>query len=592
MAYDYDPEDKFGYKDTLPESHPEKVITGVEFDEEFKKIEQAVQGLQDTLDGKLDVITAGLVMGGTYSLVSNIVVRSLKPELTEGQPLPTPADCPDTFLICIDDGPFEGEDLVRSDWIVSSELEGAWIPLAYARQKTAPGDPGADGEDGKGWTSGNYNPSNGVVTFLSNDGLGFNTDDIRGDDGDDGDNGENGPGWTGGSYSDQTGVVTFTSDDGLGFATGDLRGANGTNGNHGINGKGWTSGSYDELTGIVTFTSDDGLEFATSDLRGEDGKNGTSASGTVNSVNGNFPDPDGAVSLNALDVGAISQETVPTVPAYVKAISQADITRWDSAGGSDFSGNYNDLTNKPTIPTYTSQLSNNSGYITTANLAGYSTTSHNHNGVYAPASHTHSYQAVGYSYSKAESDAKYQAKGGGGGTSDPLALQNGISLARGQAQGTEYLTRNVLEMMSTTGALPNHTGFLLECSMAGGWGGQAALFRMGNNWGKYNTSPALTVKEEGCYALDFLATSDIKLKEDIVTAKSDVIKQLQGREWNWKDGGNKGSGVIAQELEKVLPHLVTEQDGTKHVTYSGLTAYLIEAVKELSARVEELEGAK
>lgn len=46
--------------------------------------------------------------------------------------------------------------------------------------------------------------------------------------------GETGLGWTGGSYAAGTGIVTFTSDDGLGFATGDLRGADGTNGTDGV----------------------------------------------------------------------------------------------------------------------------------------------------------------------------------------------------------------------------------------------------------------------------------------------------------------------------------------------------------------------
>ena len=41
-------------------------------------------------------------------------------------------------------------------------------------------------------------------------------------------------------------------------------------------------------------------------------------------------------------------ETDPTVPSYVKNITQANITSWNNK--SDFSGNYNDLTNKPTIP--------------------------------------------------------------------------------------------------------------------------------------------------------------------------------------------------------------------------------------------------
>lgn len=58
-------------------------------------------------------------------------------------------------------------------------------------------------------------------------------------------------------------------------------------------------------------------------------------------------------------------ETDPTVPSYVKNISQANITSWNNK--SDFSGNYNDLTNKPTIPvvpTNVSAFTNDVGYLT------------------------------------------------------------------------------------------------------------------------------------------------------------------------------------------------------------------------------------
>ena len=48
------------------------------------------------------------------------------------------------------------------------------------------GVPGNDGNDGKGWTAGAYNSSTGIATFASNDGLGFATGDLRGEDGDDG----------------------------------------------------------------------------------------------------------------------------------------------------------------------------------------------------------------------------------------------------------------------------------------------------------------------------------------------------------------------------------------------------------------------
>ena len=58
-------------------------------------------------------------------------------------------------------------------------------------------------------------------------------------------------------------------------------------------------------------------------------------------------------------------ETDPTVPEYVKSITQEDITNWNNK--SEFSGNYNDLTNKPIIPevpTKISELVNDTGFIT------------------------------------------------------------------------------------------------------------------------------------------------------------------------------------------------------------------------------------
>jgi hypothetical protein len=89
---------------------------------------------------------------------------------------------------------------------------------------------GDRGDDALGWTGGSYDAGTGTVTFTSDDGLGFSTDDLRGAAGADG------TGFTGGSYNVSTGVVTFTSDDGLGFSTGDLRGA------AGADAPGWTAG--------------------------------------------------------------------------------------------------------------------------------------------------------------------------------------------------------------------------------------------------------------------------------------------------------------------------------------------------------------
>ena len=91
-------------------------------------------------------------------------------------------------------------------------------------------------------------------------------------------------------------------------------------------------------------------------------------------------------------------------------------------------------------------------------------------------------------------------------------------------------------------------------------------------------------------ATDFIATSDERVKDNITTAPVGLIDSLKGREWDWKESGEKGSGVVAQELEQVLPHLVqTDDDGMKSVAYNGLVAYLIEEVKALRAEVEALK---
>jgi hypothetical protein len=90
----------------------------------------------------------------------------------------------------------------------------------------------------------------------------------------------------------------------------------------------------------------------------------------------------------------------------------------------------------------------------------------------------------------------------------------------------------------------------------------------------------------------FNATSDIKLKENITTIESglDKVCQLRGVEFDFKSNGQHSLGVIAQEVEQVLPDLVSEVDGTKTVAYANLTAVLIEAVKELKAEVAELRA--
>ena len=94
-------------------------------------------------------------------------------------------------------------------------------------------------------------------------------------------------------------------------------------------------------------------------------------------------------------------------------------------------------------------------------------------------------------------------------------------------------------------------------------------------------------------------SSDKRLKDNLIKIGNplDKISQLNGYEFDWiaKEGihENEGHdvGVIAQEVEKVLPEVVqTRESGYKAVKYEKIVPLLIESIKELKQRVEELEN--
>ncbi len=90
----------------------------------------------------------------------------------------------------------------------------------------------------------------------------------------------------------------------------------------------------------------------------------------------------------------------------------------------------------------------------------------------------------------------------------------------------------------------------------------------------------------------FNSLSDATLKTDVVriNGAANAVKSIDGVEFTWKDTGKKSAGVIAQQLESILPHLVdTGGDGVKSVNYNGLIGYLIEAIKQQELRITHLE---
>jgi len=115
----------------------------------------------------------------------------------------------------------------------------------------------------------------------------------------------------------------------------------------------------------------------------------------------------------------------------------------------------------------------------------------------------------------------------------------------------------------------------------------------GNQAPKTSSNLTYDSVDEILSCTDFNTTSDINLKKDIeiITNANEILNQINGVNFTWIKSNKPSIGIIAQEIEKVLPQLVNERTdtGTKSVNYNGLIGVLIEAVKELSQRVEELE---
>ena len=106
-----------------------------------------------------------------------------------------------------------------------------------------------------------------------------------------------------------------------------------------------------------------------------------------------------------------------------------------------------------------------------------------------------------------------------------------------------------------------------------------------------STSHQCTISTTGAtFTQNVKAYSDERLKDNIQTLDGSKVFDMRGV--SYMRDNKAGSGVIAQEIEKIAPELVHTADddmGTKSVAYGNLVGYLIEAVKELKAEIEELK---
>lgn len=144
-------------------------------------------------------------------------------------------------------------------------------------------------------------------------------------------------------------------------------------------------------------------------------------------------------------------------------------------------------------------------------------------------------------------------------------------------------------------AFTNDAGYVTTTYSAGnGIGLSSATFSVAAGNGLTQQADGLAMS--GSYTGNFTATGDVtaysdrRFKHNIETIENglDIINRLRGVSYD-KDQ-RSSVGVIAQEVEEVLPQVVhTDDEGMKSVAYGNIVGVLIEAIKQQQKQIEELQ---
>ena len=121
-------------------------------------------------------------------------------------------------------------------------------------------------------------------------------------------------------------------------------------------------------------------------------------------------------------------------------------------------------------------------------------------------------------------------------------------------------------------------------------------FVIGNGLDESNRSDALVVKFDGTTTIagDLNVNSDARLKTNIISLGATLSKVLQidGKSYSMKNDKYEKQkiGLLAQDIEKVFPELVSENNGVKSVNYQGIVPILINALKEQDEKIKDQQS--
>jgi hypothetical protein len=170
-----------------------------------------------------------------------------------------------------------------------------------------------------------------------------------------------------------------------------------------------------------------------------------------------------------------------------------------------------------------------------------------------------------------------------------ISAPNGNISASGSVTANGSGVSGGFRLFTNSGLTASNNYFNIFTSQTSGWSFNA------NGTGA-DTDAKCTISLTGVVTSTngFVESSSIALKENInpITGALDAIMNLVGVTYDRKNGSSKNeAGLIAEEVDRVIPNLVShKEDGTADgIYYSKLTAYLVEAIKDLKSQIDPLK---
>ena len=177
-------------------------------------------------------------------------------------------------------------------------------------------------------------------------------------------------------------------------------------------------------------------------------------------------------------------------------------------------------------------------------------------------------------------------------TSDDITSSNVTATGNVVVQGDLTVNGTTTTINSTTVSV-NDKNLLLADSAADATAADGAGITIGgaNATLTYASVGDKWVSNKDFDAPNFNSTSDRRLKDNIQVINNALnkVNSINGVTFNWKESGKTSMGVIAQDVEKVAPEVISETNGYKAVNYDGLIGLLIESIKELKQEISDLK---